>query len=119
MVKEVSDDVPVLQHLVGSEALIHEVVADVLHPRHEVEAGIASRRLLCVKVMVTAEPWKLVVSATASGPNASIRKTVLLTASQLRREPAPKVSLNVVNPALLVVAREHHVTTCQIAELAG
>lgn len=113
MVEEMLDDVPVPHHLVWTEALVHEMVADMLHPRREVEAEIATGRLPCVEVMVVAEPWKPMVSATACGPTRTVSsgRTVLLTASQLRREPAPKVPLNMGHPAVLVVAREYDVTT--------
>lgn len=114
LLEEVSDEVPVLLHLLGPGAIVHEVISDMLHPHDEVGAGIPVRCLTCVEVVVAAEPWKPMVSATASGPTSFIHRTGLLTASQLRRELAPKVPLNVVYPALRVVAREHPVAICQV-----
>lgn len=110
---------PVRHHLVRPEVLVHDMVADVRHPRCEVVAEIATSCLPRIEVMVVAEPWKLMASATTRGPTSSTRRTILLTASQLRRERAPEVALNVVHPAMLVVAREHHLTPCQIPEFAG
>lgn len=119
LLEEVLDEVPVLLYLLGPGAIVYKVIADVLHPHHEVGAGIPVGCLTCVEVMVAAEPWKPMVSATAPGPTSFIRRTGLLTASQLRRELAPKVCLNVVHPALCVVAREHSVATCQVMKLTG
>jgi len=118
LIEEVLDEVPVSLHLCGLEAIIHDVVADVLHPRCEVGANITARRIPCVEVMVAAEPWKPMISATASVPTSFIHRTGLLTASQLQREIAPKVPLNVVYPALRVVASEHPGATCQVIEFA-
>lgn len=67
-VEEVLDEVPVLLHLFGPVAIVHNVVADVMHPHVEVGAGVSLRRLPCVEVLVVTEPWKPMVSATASDP---------------------------------------------------
>lgn len=70
-VEEVLDEVPVRYYLPSTEAIVHEVVANVPHPCDEVGAGISARRLPCVKTLITAKPWKPMVSATTSGPTSS------------------------------------------------
>lgn len=67
-VEEVLDEVPVLEHLLGPVAFVHNMVPDVLHPQVEVGANVSLGRLPCVEVVFVAEPWKPMVSATASGP---------------------------------------------------
>lgn len=119
LVEEVLDQKPVHPHLFRPVPVVHKVIADMMHPCVEVGADVSAEHVPCVETVVATEPWKPVVSATASGPILSVRITGLLTAYQPSWELALKVFLVVVHPALLVVTREHSVAACQIMELAG
>lgn len=67
-VEEVLDEESVLLHLFGPVAFVHDVVADMMHPHVEVGADVSLGRVPGVEVVFAAEPWKPMVSATASGP---------------------------------------------------